>query len=183
MRPLTCRAVTAVVVVATCAGCGVGDPYEPAPTSTETTASVAGNEVRPERPYRDAAPGTEPAPSAEAAVERFGELYVNWTYRTLVDHRRRLAAMAVGEASATQRRAVAETARDDELRASRIANEGVIVALSTARGSGDRWVLVTRERTTGEDVYEALPATYHVTLATVVKVPGGWVVSRWEPQR
>jgi len=176
-------AVTAVMVGVCCAGCDIGDPYSSTQTSTDTTSRIVDNEAQPRRPYRDDTPATAPAPSPQAAIERFGELYVNWTYRTLADHRRRLAAMAVGEASATQRRAIAEAARDDELQTSRIANEGKIVALATARDGDDRWVVVTRERTTGERVYEALPPAFHVTLATVARARGGWAVSGWEPQR
>lgn len=174
-----------IAVVASTSGCGLGDPYDGARSETAggTAPRVVDNEVRPPRPYRDSAPRSEPAPSARVAVERFARLYVNWTYDTLASHRRQLAAMAVGEAAASQRRAAAETARDYELREGRIANRGVIVALAEARGGGDRWVLVTRETTTGKGVYEALPPAYHVTIATVVEVEGGWAVSEWEPQR
>jgi hypothetical protein len=182
-RSVSLAAVLALVACAS--GCGLGDPYDATQTQTagETAPRVVDNELQPARPYRDAPPNSEPAPSARIAIERFARLYINWTYRSLASHRRQLAAMAVGEAAATQRRAAAETGRDYELRAGKVANHGEIVALAEARDGSDRWVLVTRETTTGEDVYAALPPEYHVTIATAVELQNGWAVSRWEPQR
>ncbi len=44
------------------------------------------------------------------------------------------------------------------------------------------WVIVTREQTGGDTQYEGLPAAYHVTLAKLASVPGGYAVSEWLPQ-
>ncbi len=129
------------------------------------------------------APTSGAAPSATAAIERFAALYVNWTYRTIAEHRRRLAAMAVGQAAAAQRRAVAQVAADSQLRQGQVTNTGTVVSLARDRtGPGDRFVVVTRETTNSQGAEEGLPAGYHVTLATVQRVPGGFAVSRWEPQ-
>ena len=45
-----------------------------------------------------------------------------------------------------------------------------------------QWVIVTREQTGGDTQYEGLPAAYHVTLAQLASVPGGYAVSQWLPQ-
>jgi hypothetical protein len=44
------------------------------------------------------------------------------------------------------------------------------------------WDIVTREQTGGSTEYEGLPASYHVTLAQLARVPGGFAVSEWLPQ-
>ena len=43
-------------------------------------------------------------------------------------------------------------------------------------------MIVTREQTGGDTQYEGLPAAYHVTLAQLASVPGGYAVSEWLPQ-
>ena len=44
------------------------------------------------------------------------------------------------------------------------------------------WTIVTREQTSGAGEYEGLPAAYHVTLAKLAAVGGGYAVSEWLPQ-
>jgi hypothetical protein len=192
-QPIT---LTLLVVLAVAVGgCGLHDPYQNTTTTTTakraTTPTATGprivdNEVQPTHPRHNPKQrlATAPAPSATTAIQRFAALYVNWTYRTIAEHRRALAAMAVGDAAAAQRRGAAQVQSDGELRIGKVENHGKIVSVArdrTAR-SADRYVVVTRETTTGEGTYQGLPAGYHVTLATAARVSGGFAVSDWEPQ-
>ncbi len=61
-------------------------------------------------------------------------------------------------------------------------NRGRVVSVAADEGASGVWVIVTREQTGGSGEYEALPAGYHVTLARLARVAGGWAVSGWEPQ-
>ena len=167
------------------ASCGLSDPYQAADDrpATSTTPRVVDNEVRPTVPYREDRTPSAPSATRAEAIAAFGELYINWTYTTLTETRRRLADVAVGAASAAQRRAAAQTSSDYELRRGRVENHGQVVSIAPERGTGgDRWVVVTRETTTGSGTYAGLPPAYHVTLVTVDRVDGGYAVSVWEPQ-
>jgi hypothetical protein len=43
-------------------------------------------------------------------------------------------------------------------------------------------VIVTREQTGGDSQYEGLAAAYHVTIAKLASVPGGYAVEQWLPE-
>jgi hypothetical protein len=129
------------------------------------------------------APAVNPARSPQQAVERFAELYINWTYKSLASDQTRLAATAVGAARAAELQAEAQTARDTPLQRAHIYNAGRVIAVSRAVGAGPQeWVAVTRERTGGDAEYAGIQAAFHVSLATVQAIPGGWAVSAWRPQ-
>jgi len=168
----------------TLAGCGINDPLNNPAASNDRRRTPSANEVvvpikvRNSKSARAAAAATP-----VAAIERFARLYINWTHSTLADHQRQLAAISVGEASAMQARAAARTPADYELHRSRVANRGRIVALAPARPARTgTYVVVTRERTLGARTYEGLAPAYHVTIATVQRLGGGWAVSQWRPQ-
>ncbi len=130
---------------------------------------------------RQAAP-VAPASSPQLAVERFAERYINWSYRTLAAEQQQLAASAVGEARAGELQARQQTERDSTLTRGRVFNTGSIVTVGAARAAGsDVFACVTKEQTGGDGEYAALAVAYHVTLATVQRVPGGWAVSAWQP--
>lgn len=184
------------------AGCGITDPYHsrtvrPRPsaarpqTTATTTPADAGDPV-PERG------GTVPATAqathqtvtdraaastAQAAVERYARLDINWRASTLVAQQRQLAQISLGQARAVALQAAAGAARDPELIRSHVVNRGQIVAVTPGAGpAGGRWVIVTAETTTGTDDYSALPAAIHVTYAQVTHTASGWIVSQWSPQ-
>jgi hypothetical protein len=123
------------------------------------------------------------SPSPQAAVERFAETYINWTWRTLAADQERLAASAVGEARAAELQAAQQTARDQPLARGRIYNTGKIVGIAPAHNvSAYEWVVVTREQTGGNGEYANLAPSFHVTLASVQRVPGGFAVELWRPE-
>lgn len=180
------RAVTPAMLAALLtAGCGINDPLDDLQQPDRAVEIGHPNEVPspvPSDPTAIRQP-TAAAPTPVEAVQRFADRYINWNHRTLADVQQQLAGLAIGEAAATQRRAAARTPADSELRRGRVANHGQVIGIVPTRPprTGD-YVVVTRETTTGARVYDELPPAYHVTLATVVRVRGGWVVSRWEPQ-
>jgi hypothetical protein len=116
------------------------------------------------------------------ALCSFAVLYVNWSYRTLTRDQRSLAAISVAGARRAELQAAASSAADSTLRASRLANSGTVVSIASDRTKAGSWVIVTHERTTGAGDYEGLPSTYHVTVARLARVPGGYAVSEWLPQ-
>jgi hypothetical protein len=116
------------------------------------------------------------------ALASFAVRYVNWTYRTLSADQRTLAAMSVGPARQAERQAAARSLVDTTIARGHIYNSGHLVSVAPELSGGRTWVIVTREQTGGESEYEGLRAAYHVTLAQVARVPGGYAVSQWLPQ-
>lgn len=191
MRPPTRRSASAQAVLGLTlatvlsTGCGISDPLNDLAAPDHPVAVEHPNEIvaGPPADPRTLAPSKSPASTPVEAVERFADRYINWNHRTLAEVQRQLAQMSIGEASATQKRAATRTPADSELRRGRVANHGQLIGIAPARPprTGD-FVVVTRETTTGARVYDELPPAYHVTLATVSRVRGGWAISRWEPQ-
>jgi hypothetical protein len=128
------------------------------------------------------APPAHPAASPQQAVERFASSYINWTWQSLASDQAALAASAVGEARASEEQARRQTARDAPLQRAEIYNRGVIVAVARLHGGQpDEWVIDTREQTGGNGEYAGLQTAFHITLAAVARVRGGWAVSAWRP--
>ena len=135
---------------------------------------------RPRHPRHRRPADVQPTPPA--ALTAFAELYINWSYQTLTaraaDTRR-----DVGRRGATGRAAGRGDQRgghDDRSRT--LWNSGQIVSIAPDHARPGTWVIVTREQTGGYSEYEGLPAAYHVTLARLARVPGGFAVSEWLPQ-
>ncbi|MGI8411962.1 MAG: hypothetical protein ACR2LV_04150 [Solirubrobacteraceae bacterium] len=125
------------------------------------------------------------APSAVQAVRAFADAYINWTAPTVSAQMRALAERSVGQARSVVSLAAAQTAQDYELQRGGIANSGTVQAVTAMLGRQDRYVVVTRERTsaTNTTAYQGLRAAWHVALATVAQLSlGHWVVSAWQPE-
>jgi hypothetical protein len=184
MRGLT-RILVCAMLAASAAflcACGLADRgVAPAARSTPQQANPGEREGTTPK-QRQASPAA-PSASPRSAVERFAAAYINWSYRTLAADQQHLAASAVGEARAGELQARQQTERDSALARGRVFNAGRVVAVAQVNGApADEWVCVTREQTGGEGEFAALAAAYHVTLATVGRVPGGWAVSSWQPE-
>jgi hypothetical protein len=164
---------------------GCQNPDAPSTTEAKTARVSPQNAGEPAAPS-PASPGAQtPAdvqPTPSKAISTFAALYVNWTYRTLVEHQRTLAAMSVGAARLSERQAAASSEGDQTIARGRIYNRGQILSVAEDQRRGGWWVIVTREQTGGDAQYEGLPAAYHVTLAQLAQVPGGYAVSQWSPE-
>lgn len=121
-------------------------------------------------------------PTAVQALTSFARLYVNWSYRDLTRQQQRLAAISVGAARTAELQAAASSAADLTLRAGHLVNSGTVVSVAGDQSQTGLWAIVTHEQTSGSGNYEGLPSGYHVTLARVTSVPGGYAVSEWLPQ-
>ncbi len=134
------------------------------------------------------APTEEPmgaSPTASEAVRSFAWVYINWNAGTVAARLRELAGRSVGQARSAMELAAAQAGGDYELQRGGIANQGTIEAVAALSGGGDRYVVVTRERTTAalSSAYEGLQPAWHVTIATVRRTTAGlWTVSGWRPE-
>ncbi len=182
LNPAATRPALALAVAVLLAGCGISDPY----TRPQRPASTAAAAIeRGEHDGPPSAPGPPPARGAAAvtpqqALARYGAVYVNWTAATLSGNERRLAAMSTGQARA---QALAESsAPPATLARYAVANAGAVAAIAPGQGTErGKWAIVTDEQTSGDGPFQGLPATTHVTWATVTRSAGGWVVSGWYP--
>ena len=202
MRPLHLRLPAALAIVLTLAGCGLSDPYtsqhrattstSTSAISTTTTATVPNADPAPERggtipnaahAAQNKLAASAGMPTPQAALERYANLDINWTARTVAGIQDQLAAISLGQARAQALQAAASYGRDSTLQASQVANTGTVIAIAPGQGSAaGLWVIVTRETTTGEGDYAGLPSTDHVTDAQVEHTEHGFVVSAWSPQ-
>jgi hypothetical protein len=177
---VACLPVAVVVLV----GCSNPDAPGARPTTSSATSSPqnAGElpAPAPASPASQAPVDVQLTPSA--ALAAFSRLYSNWTYRTLTDDQRTLAAMSVGAARLAEQQAAASSQADTTIARGHIWNSGQIVSIASDRTKGGAWAIVTREQTGGSTQYEGLPGSYHVTIARLVGVPGGYAVSEWLPQ-
>lgn len=72
--------------------------------------------------------------------------------------------------------------RDSEIAATQLYNRGQIVSIAPSQTQPGEWVIVTREQTGGNAQYDGLQPSWHVTLAQLVHLPGGYSTSQWLPQ-
>jgi hypothetical protein len=202
MRHPAALAVLATTVVAVItAGCGIANPY----TQTTATAHAVTTTSADRAPVNsaDADPGPErggtiptsdvssqdrlahDAGSAtpEVALERYAQLYINWTAASVAADQRELATVSLGSARAQALQAAASYQHDSTLRKSEVTNTGTIVSIAKGQSIavGD-WIVVTSETTSGRGDYEGLPATLHVTYAQLTHTSTGWIVTVWEPR-
>jgi hypothetical protein len=126
----------------------------------------------------------QPSTTAVEAVRAFATAYINWSADTVAVDMRALAARSTGQARSALELAAAQTASDYELRRGGIANSGTVEAVAPLPRARNEYVVVTRESTTATNTtaYDGLRPAWHVALATVARVGGGWAISGWEPQ-
>lgn len=176
-------AVCLLLVAVALAGCTNPD----APSAVRSTEASAS----PQSPGEPAAPPPpSPGPQAPADVQptptkalaAFAQLYVNWSYRTLSADERTLAEISVGAARLSERQAAASSQDDTTIAAGHIWNSGQVVSIAPDLTRAGAWVIVTHEQTGGNTQYEGLGAAYHVTIARLANVPGGYAVEEWLPQ-
>jgi hypothetical protein len=190
------RVLAIAMLSAAASGCAsLASAPPPAPTSSTTQAggvappasspvarAQATHEYPSPPPARQSAPGFA---SPTQAVAAFAIAYINWDANTVAADMQALAAHSVGQARSATELAAAQTGSDYELRRGGIANSGTVEAVAPLTGRGDRYAVVTRERTTATatDAYQGLQPAWHVAVATVVRLdPGRWVVSGWQPE-
>lgn len=181
---LLCCALAGVVIVLGLAACS--DPYAAHPTGGAPSPS-AGVENAGEPPAPSPRPAGAQAPihvqaTPQAALLQFASRYSNWSYRTLAREQLALSSISVGAARLSERQAAASTRADSTLARSHISNSGTVLSVSADLARPGWWVVVTREHTSGNGEYAGLAPGYHVTLARLASVPGGWAVSQWLPQ-
>jgi hypothetical protein len=166
-------------------------PTTTQPNETSDTARTASKIARAQATHEypasraPAQHATSRSGSAAEAVRRFATAYINWNAQTLGADMRALAAQCIGQARAAVQLAAANSAQDYELRQGGIANSGTVQAVAPLSKGGDRYVVVTLERTTASNTtaYEGLRAAWHVAVATVTELgPGHWVLSGWQPE-
>jgi hypothetical protein len=119
-----------------------------------------------------------------AAVRAFASTYINWNAADLRRQLERLAGESVGQARTAMQLAASQTGSDPELAQAGIANQGRVEAVASISGGGGRYVVVTRETTTARtsSAYQGLAPAWHLTVATVTRRDGGWMISGWQPQ-
>jgi len=174
--------VCVLLAAAALTGCTNPD----APGSVQGTATASPQNPgeppapAPPTPAAQAPAGVQPTPAK--ALAAFSGLYSNWTYRTLSSNQQRLAAMSVAAARLAEQQAAASSRADTTITRGHIYNSGEILSIAPDASRPGTWVIVTREQTGGDTQYEGLPASYHVTLAQLAHVPGGYAVSQWSPE-
>ena len=172
-----------LVAVVVLVGCSNPDAPGAGPTTSSTTSPQ--NEGEPPAPPPAAPASQAPADvqgTPSSALAAFSRLYSNWTYRTLTSNQRNLAAMSIGSARLVEQQAAASSQADTTIAHGHIWNSGQILSIAGDDAQAGSWVIVTREQTGGGTQYEGLPASYHVTIAGLTRVPGGYAVSEWLPQ-
>jgi len=192
MRRPAIATLTAAVAAGLLASCGITNPYQRSHrlattsslTSTSSTATNAATATNPgESNEGQAPPNPIPAggvsPTPRAALARYAQLYVNWSAGQLTDRGRQLAAISTGQA---RHQAQGLASRGPVLARYKVTNRGSVTAIGAGQGAEQgRWVVVTNELTSGTGPYLGLPATSHVTWATVTATHHGYVVSAWNP--
>lgn len=201
MPTLDIRLPAALAIALTLAGCGLTDPYtsqhtattsqptSASPTSTVPTVTDAdpapergGTIPNPAQATQSKLAGRAAKPTPQAALERYADLGINWTARTVAGIQEQLAAISVGQARAQALQAAASYRHDTTLLSSQVANSGEVIAIAAGQGPATGWwVIVTRETTTGRGDYAGLPPTDHVIDAQLQHTHDGFLVSAWSP--
>jgi hypothetical protein len=181
-RPI---ATVLVLLVAASGLAACSDPDAPSARHAAPTTATPQNPGEP-----SASPAPSPASEAPSGVQTtpqralatYATRYTNWSYRTVTEDQQALARSSVGAARLSEQQAAARSRNDTAITRGRVWNRGQIISVAPDLGAPGTWVVVTREQTGGNTEYEGLPASYHVTLAKLAAVPGGYAVEQWLPQ-
>ena len=171
------RPTTAAALVAALALAGCGDPYADPERANQPPPGE-----QPAPPLPKQADGVAPrhlAATPEEAARRAAELTTNWTGETAAARHAQFARITVGAARRDARESAARLPTDPQLGETR--SQGAVEAVATRETTKARreLVVVTHETLIGDGLNER---RWRVTLATAEHRPGGWVLSRWEPQ-
>jgi len=90
--------------------------------------------------------------------------------------------MSVGAARLSEQQAASAARNDTTIARGRIYNRGQIVSIARDALRRGWWAVLTQERTGGNAQYQGLPAAFHVTLAHLARLAGGYAVEQWLPQ-
>jgi hypothetical protein len=179
------RLIAVCLLTGALALAGCTDPDAPNTIQRTRSTPAPQNEGEPPAPAPVTAAAQAPTDvqrTPAAALAAFSRLYSNWTYRTLTTNQRTLAAMSVGPARLAEQQATASSHADTTITRGHIWNHAQIITIANDLTDPGTWVIVTREQTGGSSQYEELPASFHVTLARLTNLPGGYAVSEWLPQ-
>ena len=160
-------------------------PGGPAARETHLSRAVQIANRTHEYPSPPAPPEHAPgSPTPQAALLAFAGAYVNWNAGSVAGDLRRLARASIGQARSAMEIQAAGIAADGELRRQGVWNTGTVQAVAPVRGDHAHWVVVTLESTRARrgGAYAGLLPAWHVTVATVTRVAGGWVLSGWQPE-
>jgi hypothetical protein len=170
-------AAAATLLLAACGGSGAAGGARSKLAVARTTHEYPS----PKPPLQTA---TATSSSAVAAVRSFAGAYINWTADTVAADMHGLAARSIGQARSALELAAAQTASDYELQQGGISNSGEVEAVAPLPSRRAQYIVVTRESTaaTNTTAYQGLRPAWHVAIATVSPVQGGWVISGWQPE-
>jgi len=181
---VTARSLIVVAAAsASLSGCAVlGRPARSDPQPTPVSRAQATHELATPAPRQSVVGRAAATP--EQAVRRFAGAYINWTADSVGRDMSRLAAGAIGQARSALQLAAAQTAGDYELKRGGIANDGIVEAVAPLPAGRNQYLVVTRESTTAaaDAAYQGLRPAWHVAIATVARLEGGWVLSGWQPE-
>ena len=182
-RHLSQRYWSLLASAATLAGCS--NPDAPATDHGAASANTPGSAGEPRAPAPTTPNNQEPfgvQPTPQRALLAYAARYINWSYRTLTSNQQALARSAVGAARLAEQQAATQSHGDTALASGQVWNHGQTISIAPDLAAAGRWVVVTREQTGGNTEYEGLPASYHVTLAKLATVHGGYAVEQWLAQ-
>jgi len=179
LRTLVLAGLAAVAL----AGCS--NPDAPTATSHPTSSDSPANAGEPSASPPPSPASQEPfgvQSTPERALAAYATRYINWSYHTLTEDQQALARSSVGVARLAEQQAAKQSTNDTAIARGRVWNHGHTISIAPDLGAQGTWVIVTREQTGGNTEYEGLPVSYHVTLAKLAPVPGGYAVEQWLPQ-
>jgi hypothetical protein len=124
-----------------------------------------------------------PSPDPVSAVRGFVQIFINWDATDVAAQLSALAAQSIGQARSAMQLAAAQAGGDYELQQGGIANAGTIESIAPRPGHVGEYVVVTLEQTTATatTAYDGLRPGWHVAVATVARVQGGWALTGWQP--